>query len=57
MASNIVNLCLVPEFKYDLYGDKGVLEYALNRIKTRGHINIVIAEGASIFFILYLYTE
>jgi 6-phosphofructokinase 1 len=26
-ASRDANVCLVPEFKYNLYGNEGVLEY------------------------------
>jgi len=26
-ASRDVNVCLIPEFKFKLYGDNGVLEY------------------------------
>lgn len=26
-ASRDANICLVPEFKFDLYGDNGLLEY------------------------------
>lgn len=27
-ASRIVNICLIPEFKFNLYGEHGFLEFA-----------------------------
>lgn len=27
-ASRDVNICLLPEFKFELYGERGLLEYA-----------------------------
>ena len=27
-ASRDANICLIPEFKFELYGDRGLLEYA-----------------------------
>lgn len=45
-ASRDVNVCLIPEFKFKLYGDNGVLEYVFQRLKKRGHCIIVVAEGA-----------
>jgi 6-phosphofructokinase 1 len=41
-----VHVCLVPEFKFELYGEKGVLEYVYNRLKTKRYCVIVVAEGA-----------
>lgn len=45
-ASREVNVCLIPEFKYDLYGEFGLLQYTYNRLLTKGRIVIVVAEGA-----------
>ena len=45
-ASREANICLVPEFKFDLYGQYGVLEYAYQRLKNKGRLVIVVAEGA-----------
>ena len=49
-AARNVNICLVPEFKYDLYGEKGLLQYIVNRIESKGHCIIVYSEGASYSF-------
>ena len=46
-AARNVNICLVPEFKYDLYGEKGLLQYIGSRIEAKGHCIIVYSEGAS----------
>ena len=45
-ASREANVCLIPEFKFDLYGEYGLLSYAYQRLKTKGRIVIVVAEGA-----------
>ena len=31
-AARSVNICLVPEFEFDLYGKNGVLEYVYQRL-------------------------
>jgi 6-phosphofructokinase 1 len=31
-AARNANVCLVPEFKIDLYGEKGLLNYIANRV-------------------------
>lgn len=49
-ASRDVNICLVPEFKYDIYGPKGLLEYIAKRVQVKKHCVIVIAEGAGFDF-------
>jgi 6-phosphofructokinase 1 len=46
LASRDVNLCLVPEFKFDLYGPNGVLEYVVQRLQRKNHCVIVVGEGA-----------
>jgi 6-phosphofructokinase 1 len=46
LSSRDVNLCLVPEFKFDIFGPKGVLEYVCNRLKAKNHCVIVCGEGA-----------
>ena len=46
LASRDVNLCLVPEFKFDLYGPNGVLEYVIQRLQRKNHCVIVVGEGA-----------
>ena len=45
-ASKDVNVCLIPEFKWDLYGEKGLLNFVVDRIKKRRSCVIVVAEGA-----------
>jgi 6-phosphofructokinase 1 len=45
-ASREANICLIPEFKFDLYGKYGLLEYIYNRLLQKGRTVIVVAEGA-----------
>lgn len=45
-ASRDVNVCLVPEFKYNLNGKNGLLEYVAHRLQVKRHCVIVVAEGA-----------
>ncbi len=45
-----VNVCLIPEFHFDLYGEKGVLNYVYNYLLKKKHCVIVVAEGAGFFF-------
>ena len=45
LAARDVNICLVPEFQYDMHGDKGLLEYVYQRIKVKGRCVIVVTEG------------
>ena len=45
-ASRDVNICLVPEFKFNLYGKNGFLEYVAHRVELKRHCVIVVAEGA-----------
>lgn len=45
-ASRDANVCLIPEFKFELYGERGLLEYCLQRLKKKGTLVIVCAEGA-----------
>ena len=44
-ASGLVNCCLIPEMKLDLYGKNGIYEYVRKRLNTKEHALIVIAEG------------
>ena len=46
LASRDVNICLIPEVHFQLYGTSGVYERIIERAKTKGHCVIVIAEGA-----------
>jgi 6-phosphofructokinase 1 len=46
-AARNANVCLVPEFPYDLYGECGLLRYISERVKLKGNCIIVYSEGAS----------
>ena len=46
LASHEANFCLIPEVPFDLEGDEGLLHYVEDRIQTRGHSVMVVAEGA-----------
>lgn len=46
LASRDVNICIIPEEKFELYGENGLLEYVIKRVQAKGHCVIVIAEGA-----------
>ena len=46
LASRDVNICLVPEVHFQLYGPDGVYQRIIERAQTRGHCLVVIAEGA-----------
>ncbi len=46
LASLEVNFCLIPEVKFDLEGEGGLLDLLEQRLRTRGHAVIVAAEGA-----------
>lgn len=45
LASHDVNVCLVPELAFELDGPSGLLPFLEQRLKTRGHAVIVVAEG------------
>jgi 6-phosphofructokinase 1 len=46
-AARNANVCLVPEFSYDLYGENGLLRYISERVRLKGYCIIVYSEGAS----------
>ena len=48
LASRDVNICLIPEAKFNLYGEFGLLAYIFKRIQLKGHCVIVVAEGSGI---------
>ncbi len=48
LANRDVNICLIPEVPFDVYGSKGLFEYIMRRLKERGHCVIVVAEGAGV---------
>ena len=45
-ASRDVNICLVPDISFQLYGPNGVYEALIERAKVKGHVIIVVSEGA-----------
>lgn len=46
IASGEVNCALIPEIPFSIDGEKGFLAFLRNRIASRGHAVIVVAEGA-----------
>jgi len=46
-ASRDVNICLIPESPFCLYGEKGLLKFLFNRIAVKNHCLIVLAEGSA----------
>jgi 6-phosphofructokinase 1 len=46
MALNEVNYVLIPEVPFDLEGDKGLFKALEQRLRTRKHAVIIVAEGA-----------
>jgi len=46
LASRDVNICLIPEAKFNLHGEKGLLNFIFKRLKIKHHCVIVVAEGA-----------
>lgn len=46
LASGDVDLCLVPEVPILLEGDRGCLPHLVQRVKSKGHAVVVVAEGA-----------
>jgi 6-phosphofructokinase 1 len=46
LAQGDVNFVLIPEVPFDLDGETGFLKSLEDRIKTRGHAVILVAEGA-----------
>jgi len=47
LAARIVNICLIPEFEFQLYGKNGLLEHVIERLKSKNHCIICVAEGAA----------
>jgi 6-phosphofructokinase 1 len=46
-ASRDVNICLIPESPFNLYGEKGLLKFIFNRLAIKNHCVIVVAEGSA----------
>lgn len=41
-----MNVCLIPEVYFQLYGKKGVYDRIIERTKAKGSCVVVVAEGA-----------
>lgn len=48
LASHDVNVCLVPEVRFEIDGPKGLLAFLEERLRTRGHAVVVVAEGCGV---------
>lgn len=48
LASREVDCCLIPEIKFKLEGRRGLFEYIRETLSEKGHMVIVVAEGAGI---------
>jgi len=46
LATGEVNVVLVPEIAFELFGDNGLLKYVHEFVKKNQYIVIVVAEGA-----------
>lgn len=46
LASRDVDCCLIPEVKFELEGKNGLFQYIDDKLKLKGHMVIVVAEGA-----------
>jgi len=46
LAANVADIVLVPEIPFALSGEEGLLTYVEQQVRTKGHVVIVLAEGA-----------
>ena len=46
LAARDVNICLIPEVPFNLYGENGLLDYIFKRLEIKHHVVIVVGEGA-----------
>lgn len=46
LASRDVNICLVPEFPFELNGPRGLFAFISRRLRVKNHCVMVVAEGA-----------
>lgn len=46
LSAQEVNFVLIPEMEFDLYGENGFLEALRQRLESRHHAVVVVAEGA-----------
>jgi 6-phosphofructokinase 1 len=50
VASAEVNFCLIPEARFDMDGEHGLLAVLEARLRARGHALVVVAEGCAAHF-------
>lgn len=50
MAFRDATICLIPEIGYELYGEKGLLNYVISKVKVNKYCVIAVAEGAGLNF-------
>ena len=46
LAARDVNICLIPEIPFNLYGDGGLLDFIFKRMEVKEHCVIVVSDGA-----------
>ena len=46
LAARDVNICLIPEIPFNLYGVNGLLDFIFQRIQIKEHCVIVVSDGA-----------
>ena len=46
LAARDVNICLIPEIPFNLYGENGLLDFIFKRIQIKEHCVIVVSDGA-----------
>ena len=46
LAARDVNICLIPEIPFKLYGKNGLLDFIFQRMKIKEHCVIVVSDGA-----------
>ena len=46
LAARDVNICLIPEIPFNLYGQGGLLDFIFKRIEVKEHCVIVVSDGA-----------
>ena len=46
LASRDVNIVVIPEIQFQLFGSHGIYENLIDRLKQKNHVVVVVAEGA-----------
>ena len=46
LAARDVNICLIPEIPFNLYGENGLLDFIFKRMQIKEHCVIVVSDGA-----------